>query len=373
MAPKKKQNQHISQSSSFGELLAQFVTAGDNLSTFTDRDLGMSISPARLNELDKPSTKKKTKQSRYDGIDVEHGSPSIEDDSFDDILPSDEDIDYDDSFDNLIETAFQEDENVAMRNNLISLGRKYAVKGMEEASESSEVNRAFAKQEQALEMLMEEMDVGAAALDKDIEQLRMSRTKSYKALSDMAAVRASMYNGKLAIIKQMGAITKDKYDLAIKLKKDSNADATDNGMAATQAVQRLLSVGRQNLVGDDDDRFVSSGDDSPAGANYDDGRPETALHLAADIPPAESDGDKFIEHEGEGVEFVLDINSEDDRKVIYAVNKYGEIVEDYPLPSNQDQLSFQYNELAGEATDQLQRRYRLRRDGEDIVPPSMDD
>jgi hypothetical protein len=259
-----------------------------------------------------------------------------------------------------------EDEDVNMRNHPSRMGRKYAVKGMEEATESSEVNRAFIKQEQALEALMDEMDAGAAALDRDIEQLRMSRTKSFKALSDMAAVRASLYNSKLSVIKEMSNITKTKYDINIKLKKDSNAESADTGMAATQAVQRLLSIGRQNLMAGEEE-YVSMGD-SPADAHFDDGRAETALHLAADIPPAETDGDKFIEHEGEGVEYVVDINSEDDSKMIYAVNKDGKIVEDYPMPSNQDQLSFSLNELAGEATDQLQRRYRLRRDGQDVLP-----
>ena len=57
----------------------------------------------------------------------------------------------------------------------------------------------------------------------------------------------------------------------------------------------------------------------------------------ADIPEPVTDGDKFIQHENEAVEYVLDIDS-DDGKRIYAVNKYGDVVPDYPMPSNPEAL-----------------------------------
>lgn len=370
MAPKKKQpeRQHISQTP-FSALLSQFVGTDDSLTSFADD--GISISPALITHMTTPlGDKKKSpkKKGSFDGIDLDHDDrPAIDLESdIESLMPDDDE--YDDSFDRLIEDAFHEDEDVTLRNNLVAMGRKWAIKGMDEAAESSEVNRSFIRQEQALQSLAEEMDAGASALDRDIEQMRMSRTKNYKSMADMISARVSLYNAKLSVIKEMNAITKSKYDITMKLKKEAGNEAGDSGMAATQAVQRLLSVGRKNLIPSDDGmrEYVPNGDDSPGGANYNDGTPETALHLAEDLPPAETDGDKFIEHEGDGIEYVVDIDRETDRKQIYAINKYGDVVPDYPMPSNQDQLNFQLNEMAGEATDQLQRRYRLRYDGEDV-------
>lgn len=372
MAPrnsKKREPEHPSQSS-FGQLLAQFVGPnGDGFDSYTD-EKSMSISPALLTQVSKS---KKEKESRpkpggsYDAIDIFDD----DDDDIESLLP--EDDEYDPKFDEMIEGIFEDDENVGMRNSLISLGRKYAIKGMEEGAEASEVNRAFVRQETALEDLMSEINQNSAALGRDIEMLRMSRTKSYKSLADLVSAQATMTNAKLSIIKEMSSIAKTKFDITTKIKKESaNADA-DSGMSATHAVQRILSLGRASLVPDDDDGdYAPSTGSHVAAADFDDGRPETAIHMAMDIPPAETDGDKFIEHEGEGIEYVVDINSEDDSKQIYAIDKAGNVVPDYPMPSNPDQLSFQINELAGEATDQLQRRYRVRRDGEDIIEHEYD-
>jgi hypothetical protein len=350
----------------FGELLAQFVgSSKGEVDTFQDGDF--SISPALIQQISQDKRKRGKKKGTFEGVDLDD-RPAAELDDLSELMGGDDD-DYDELFDDLIEEAFIEDENVTLRNNLISLGRKYTIKGMEEEGESSEVNKSFARQEQAIGALLDEINADASALQRDIELLRGSRTKSYKSMADLIAAKVSMSNAKLAAIKELSSIQKTKYEINMKLKKDKDTDAGDTGMAATQAVQRLLSVGRGNLMPSDDyeESYSARGDDSPGGASYDDGRPETAIRLAADLPEAVSDGDKFIQHESEGVEFVLDIDSETDRKQIYAINKYGSVVPDYPLPSNPEQLQFQLNEMAGEATDQLQRRYLMRRDGRDVI------
>lgn len=91
------------------------------------------------------------------------------------------------------------------------------------------------------------------------------------------------------------------------------------------------------------------------------------------MPPAVTDGDKFIEHEREGVEYVLDIGEGGDERNIYAINRHGDIVPDYPLPSDPKSLNFSINEMTGTAVDQLQRTYLLRKNGQEIVHESDDD
>lgn len=371
MPSKKKSNEtpHTSQMA-FPDLLAQFVGRGDSLGMGLDyKDRDMSISSRMLANQEKYSSKKKPSQSKgnYDGLDM--GETEIADlDSVSDLLPEDTlDDDYDPQFDELIAKAFHEDEDVQFRNSLISMGRQYAIKGMEESTEASEVTRAFTKQEQQIGMLIDELNTDALAVQKDIEMLRMMRSKSYKSMADLISTKVAMSNAKLAAIKELSAIQKTKYDINLKLKAAKNGEGADGGFAANQAIQKLLSVGRRNLIAsNDDEEYDVVGGDEAGDASFDDGRPETRIELAKDLPPAESDGDKFIQYEADGVEYVLDIDKESDTRQIYAVNRDGDVIPDYPMPSNPDQLSFTLNEMAGEATDQLQRRYRIRYNGQDI-------
>lgn len=363
---KKEEKQHLSQMG-FSEMLSHFVGDSDELGLSKDyKDGSMSISSRMLMEKPSPSKKeKKSAKGTYGNLDMGDTEEAVLDD-VSSLLPEDDlGDDYDPAFDDLIAKAFYEDEDVTLRNSLISMGRQYAIKGMEESSESSEVNKSFVRQEQQIGMLLDELNTDSAALQRDIELLRTMRTRSYKSLADLLSAKVSMANAKLSAIKELSAIQKTKYDINLKMKASRNEDGQNSGFAASQAIQKLLSVGRNNLVDMDDD-YQSVGDMDAGDATFDDGRPETAIARAMDVPIAETDGDKFVEHEGEGVEYVLDIDDETDTRQIYAVDKNGDIVPDYPLPSNPEKLSFSINEAAGEATDQLQRRYRIRRNGEDV-------
>ena len=357
--PEKNQNP-----SGLGNMLAQFVGTGDRLSGFSTDSF--SITPAaRLTqakkEVERPvpeGSPKKKKRSKLD-TDFSDGALSLDLDELDELVGDDDD--YDATFDDLIENAFNEDEDIALRNSLISMGRRYAIQSMEENPESSEVSQAFARQERAIEDLVAEIDKDTIAINRDVEQMRMTRTKNYKAMADLISARATMANIKLSAIKELSSIQKDKFDIKLKLSKAAAGGADgEGGMAATQAVQKILSLGRGSLLSS-----VEDGDDDDD-EDYNSNVAITEIHEESDLPPAVTDGDKFIAHEDEGVEYVLDIDTETDDRQIYAVNKHGDVVSDYPLPSNPDQLNFQINELAGEATDQLQRRYRLRRNGEDV-------
>ena len=363
---KKDQDQHLSQMG-FSDLLAQFVgtDAGSNPMGREYRDPSMSI-------LSPSTPKKKESQSKgnYDTLDMGETETAVLDD-ISDLLPEDDlGDDYDPAFDALIANAFEEDENVQLRNNLIALGRQYAIKGAEEETETSEVNRSFIKQEQQIEALLNEINTDSIALQRDIELLRATRSRSYKSMADLISAKVSMSNAKLAAIKELSAIQKTKYDISLKLKAAKNEAQGDSGYAASQAIQKLIGLGRGSLIGGSVEDDFTSGASDPGNAAYSDGRAETEIALARDLPPAETDGDKFIAHENEGVEYVLDINRDDDTRQIYAINKDGHVISDYPMPSNQEELSFSINEMAGEATDQLQRRYRLRYNGVDTAEDS---
>lgn len=353
----------------FGDLLQQYVGIQTSNTPTRVSGNGISISPA-LTEMEesaaKDTKKKSSRGSSYGRVVFEDDDTDLESSfkELSEMMP--ENDDYDSTFDDLIEDAFRDDEDVQFRNSLISMGRKYAIKGMEEETESSEVNRSFVKQEQYIEMVIEELNRDAAAIQRDLEMLRMSRTRSYKALSDLASAKTSNITAKLGAIKQLTDIQKAKYDISMKLKRERDGNGgNDSGYAATQAVQKLLGIGRANLLGADEYELTTSIEE-PGNADYDDGRPESAIQRTLDIPEAVTDGDKFIQYENDGVEYVLDVDRDTEHKQIYAINKNGDVVPDYPMPSNPDQLQFSVNEVIGEATDQLQRRYRLRYNGEDV-------
>lgn len=355
--------------SKFGSMLAQFVGTGDRLSGFSSESF--SITPAtRLTQEKKPSSptpKKKKDRDLFDnnlqgGLDLNELDDLVE--------GKDEDDEYDEAFDDLIETAFIEDEDVTFRNSLIAMGRRHAIKSLEEDPDTSEISRAFVRQEQAVEDLITEINKDTVAINRDIEMMRSLRTKNYKSMADLISARVSFANVKLSAIKELNSIQKTKFELKAKMKKGDD-ELGEGGVGATQTIQKLFSIGRQNLVGAVDDDVLGS---NPSGGNdpdYNANAALTEIHDEAPLPPPSTDGEKFIAYEDEGVEYVLDIDSSTDDRQIYAVNKHGDVISDYPLPSNPDQLNFQINELAGEATDQLQRRYRLRRDGEDVNPESF--
>lgn len=355
----------------FGDLLQQYVGLQSTGAPSRVSGGGLSISPA-LTEMESATSTQNAKKKERKGSSS-YGRVIFEEDDRDlessfrelsEMMPGGDE--YDPTFDELIEDAFRDDEDVQFRNSLIAMGRKYAIKGMEEETESSEVNRSFVKQEQYIEMAIEELNRDAAAIQRDLEMLRMSRTRSYKALSDLASAKTSNITAKLNAIKQLTDIQKTKYDISIKLKREHNeANNGDNSYAATQAVQKLLGIGRANLLGSEEYELTSSIED-PGNADYDDGRPESAIQKVLDIPEAVTDGDKFIQYENDGVEYILDVDRETEHRQIYAINKNGDVVPDYPMPSNPEQLQFSINEVIGEATDQLQRRYRLRYNGEDV-------
>ena len=349
--------------SGFGDILSQFVGTGDRLSGFSTESF--SITPATRLAQEKKAPSPKKKDHKYEELDeIDEDASGIKLDDVTTILGDDDE--YDATFDALIETAFIEDEDVSFRNSLIAMGRRYAIQGLEGNPDTSEVTQAFTRQERAIDDLVAEIDKDTVAVNRDIEQMRMSRTKNYKAMADLISARVSFANVKLSAIKELNNIQKTKFDIKSKMDKSAGGGDDGGGMTAAQTIQRLFSVGRKNMVAAVDYDTLSSEEASYGDDDENANRAMTIIHDEAPLPPASTDGEKFIEHEGEGVEYVLDIDSESDQKQIYAVNKHGDVIPDYPLPSNQEQLSFQINELAGEATDQLQRRYRLRRNGEDV-------
>ena len=74
----------------------------------------------------------------------------------------------------------------------------------------------------------------------------------------------------------------------------------------------------------------------------------------------ETDGDKFLKYEGTHVNLILHVNKFDGSKTITAEDDDGNTLEDYPLPTDIENIRFDIDPQTSLATDNLNREYIVR-------------
>lgn len=72
-----------------------------------------------------------------------------------------------------------------------------------------------------------------------------------------------------------------------------------------------------------------------------------------------TDGDKFLKYEGIGAHYIL-LLDDNGHKEIITEDSDGNLLPDYPIPSNIDELDFVISESTGTATDNMANNYELR-------------
>lgn len=267
--------------------------------------------------------------------------------------------------------------NLEYKNDLITAGRKYARTTTQ--GQGSEVNRAFANQESAIFDLLKDINADKTALDKDLAHLRNLRTKNYKAIAEIHEVKGSLHSTRLQAIKELNSMAKTQFDLKSKMEANQNNDADT---LSTRALQNIFSMGRRDMVeasggksyiaggfseetydGDfeyTEGRSINTDGSKYAttkvidGIEYDD----DALDEHFSVDDTMDDGDLFLKYEGIFSSYVVAFD-EDGNYDIYAEDKDGNVIEDYPLP-NKEGLSFTVTKHNNTATDQLQRKYRVK-------------
>jgi hypothetical protein len=269
-------------------------------------------------------------------------------------------------FDNYIDNYFIEDEDATLKNNLINMGRKYN-RDTAQSPETTEINKAFIPNEKALSGLFDEITKDKIALQKDIESLRMSRVKNYKNLAELLAAKNQLINASLQVVKEQTSIKKTQFDLQHKVNAKKNSEeAGDSASSTSRAISNLFSLGRTNILssvggyesisGATNDENVN---DAGISNNIYDDSDEAIQKKYFSEDSRESDGDKFLKYENMGVDYVLLIDNNGYQEVI-AEDKHGNIVLDYPMPSNVKNLNFEISESTGTATDDFHRRYKVR-------------
>ncbi len=263
--------------------------------------------------------------------------------------------------------TFSGEDSDELRSNLISMGRTYA-RDTGVSAENSEIVKVFSTSEKKLKDLYDEISKDSAALQKDIDQMRNStRGKNFKTLSEMAATKTTYHNTKLAAIKEMNSIKKTQFDMQMKEKAAKLASGSGDASSdiSSSTIKSLFGAGRNDIVNSIGGygRVSGARGNSIGYQTLDLDEDDEAIEQKYFANDAEevSDGDKFLEYENSGVEYVLLVDDDAKPLEVIAEDRDGNVIPDYPMPSNVDQLRFDVNMFTLNATDELHRKYNVRK------------
>lgn len=250
-----------------------------------------------------------------------------------------------------------DEDDLELRDSLISMGRKYQ-REHGSSAQSSEISKMYSSSEKRLKALLDEIARDKESLQKDIDQMRLSRTRNFKAFSDMISAKKGYYDAQLSIIKEMNSMKKTQYDLKVKEEQRKKTEDAGNTSLSSNAIRDLFSIGRGGMVA-----AVGGYENISGAVGEDDTLPpaddqEEPSKYVEDLP--EGEGDRFLDYENLGVEYVLIINSDDEVVDVVAEDRDGHVVPDYPMPTDYMELHYDIDKRVMRATDDYHRNYKLR-------------
>ena len=264
------------------------------------------------------------------------------------------------------ESNFSDEDSDELRNGLISMGRKYA-RDTGVSAEQSEITKTFSSSEKRLKDLYDEIARDKVNIQKDIDQLRgMTRGKNYKALSDLNSSKTSYHSTQLQAIKEMNAIKKTEFEMRMKERAAKLASTTGGGDdISTNTIRSLFGAGRNDIINAAGGYSrISGATGSSIGQSFvsdDMSDDEIEQTYFSNEPEETTDGDKFLEYEGKGVEYTLLVDDDNSPIEVVAKDRDGNVVPDYPMPTNVEQLQFNINMTTQSAEDELHRKYKVER------------
>lgn len=267
-------------------------------------------------------------------------------------------MDIADDFDAFInDEEFEANNNLELQGSLISLGRKYA-RETAVSAETSEIIKTFAGSEKNLKSLYDEISKDKMQVQSDIDQMRLARTRNFKSLSDLISTKNQYHATQLSIIKEINNIHKTQFDLKYKDQKNKTEEV--DGSVSTNTIRNLFSLGKGDLLGSIGGYEEISGardDDSYYSDEYSDEEIQQKYFSGDEYT---SDGDNYLKYEGVSLDYILLLDSDNNMQDIIVEDIDGNIITDYPMPSNIDELSFTIDAKTGSAEDGLHRKYKIR-------------
>ncbi len=253
------------------------------------------------------------------------------------------------------------DEDVEMRNRLISMGRKYA-RDSAQSKESSEITKTFADSETKLRELYDEVTKDKANLERDIERMRVPG-RGGKIMSDMIIAKNSYHNTQLSIVKELNSIKKTVFDLRTKEQARKEAEAAGSTDINPNTIQSIFSSSRSGMVQGIGGYSGVSGAETDESIDFTTDEDDEIIQQKyfSDENPGSSDGDKWLKYEDRGVEYVLITDEDNVPQTIIAEDRDGNQIYDYPIPDINN-LTFDIDPIGGMASDNLHRNYHLRKE-----------
>jgi hypothetical protein len=262
------------------------------------------------------------------------------------------------------EELFTAEENTELKESLLSLGRKYA-RDSAISKESSEISRTFAESEKRLKALYEELNEDKKNLQTDINRLRLPRGGTTKSLADMISVKNALQSTQLQIVKELNGLRKTMFELRAKEEARKQAENTGSTDITSNTIQSLFANVRSEAMTSLGGYTEVSGSHSNRAAEdlsplYREPDDEEIQRTYFSGESSYSDGDKFLEYEDRGVQYVVLIDESDKVVEVLAEDRDGILIPDYPMPSNIDRLSFKIDKTTMTAEDSLHRNYLVR-------------
>ena len=264
------------------------------------------------------------------------------------------------------EDSENSEEEMEMKNHLVSMGRKYA-RDNSISKESSEITKAFADSEKKLRSLYSDIETDKQNIQKDLDRMRVPGRASAKSLSDLVLAKRSLHDSQISIIKEINSIRKSQFDLRAKELARKEAQNISTNDISSNTLQSIFSSSRNNLV----KSMGGYSNVSGATSEYDEEMMNSSF-VSENMSDEEihnkyfknddfsSEADAYLKYEDQDISYVLIIDDDDHILDLFAEDSEGNRVFDYPLPKNYQTLTFDIDHSTESASDNLHRNYKIR-------------
>lgn len=303
----------------------------------------------------------------YDFIsDYENMMQEIEEQEPIDIIPQfDEDTDFYSAIDNWDNEYVEE-----ISEKLTKKGKRSYDKYKED---ENEFKKEFAEELTMLYDLLDDANKFSKKLSKKYDSIDGSKAKgTSKYLNDLIASVLTSNTNKLQIIKEITNLKKTIQELKIKADGKKGNISDGDGSLENQAndfFSNIMGVGRNNFLaalnGDPDSQLSSSEYSSDNDIEYVNSLPEAQEELHEKInerlmneSSRSVEGDKYIIYENLQPELVIMYNVLDNSWDMIAVDKDGQRIIDYPVPTKKELGKMKFSSDHKFATDAYGRSYK---------------
>lgn len=237
--------------------------------------------------------------------------------------------------------------------------------------DNNDFKKEFADELALLYNLLDETSKFGKNLEKDLSQLKGSKVRGVsKYTNDLTELILTSKQNKLNILKEITSVKKTIADL--KMKAEAKDKQKDNGTnspeyLASAYLRSILNHGRSDFISSLSNSPIDS-DSSPILSNNDyiddeDDDKYTKFMMDRldndDNPYRSPEGTKYIEYENDDVKLYVKKCIDTGEWEFVALNKNGQQIHDYPVPSKRDAGRMKFSDDGNYVTDSKGRMYNV--------------